>query len=963
MDLAEPLTLPPTPEPARRPPIPKLAALVPVAAGIAMWAVTGSLLALCFAALGPLMMLASVADGIRQRRREQRRAEADAAEQWRRADAALARRHAAEREALQHRHPDVRTCLEEPPLGEAGFGAKTMLVLGRGTATSTIRVSGGDGERAERFRARAALLDEAPVAVELGGGICIRGARPVTAAVARALLIQLCTRFRATRLTLAGDDALAVLGLDQLPHARPRAREAARLAVAFGISRDPRADAVLCLLGPDDELPEGVTTVVECEDPTRAQVRSSAGVRHVHLDALSRAQAQRIAAGWAQEAGDEPVVPVSLTLSELSAPSEATGLLAVIGRGERGELHMDLVADGPHAIVTGMTGAGKSELLITWVTAIAQAHAPEEVNFVLADFKGGTAFDPLRSLPHVAAVITDLDEEGAQRGVQSLRAELRRREEVLAAAGARDVADPAVELPRLVIVVDEFAALLHEHPDLGEVFTDIAARGRALGMHLILGTQRAAGVIREALAANCPLRLSLRVTDAADSRTVLGVGDAAELPGDAASRGLAIARRPRDDAPHLARVALTSPADLERARRRWEGAAPARSPWLPALPSRLDLAEFSRGEGDGALVVGLADEPSRQRQSPVLLRCGQDRGLAVFGGPQSGKSSLVALLAAQRPAELIGPDPEAAWDAVTALAAGEAPAPPLLLIDDLDALIARYPAEYAQAFAERAEQAVRRAATEDATVVVTASRVTGAVARIADLLPQRALLALPSRADHLAAGGTAGDYLPRRAPGRAHLDGREVQFALASGVLPMQEPAVEPWRPSALTAVVCAQPQRMAAQLRESHPDAVVSLVGEVRPGAASDPLEGHDAGNGLLLGAGPDPASLVVLGAGPSIGTGREPRQSQGEAAAPPTPSVLVGDGEAWQRQWALWQRLRAEADIVVSAECTGELRTLLGMRELPPYALSHAGRAWWFRAGARPVRVLLEETGSLRR
>ncbi|WP_262927659.1 FtsK/SpoIIIE domain-containing protein [Microbacterium sp. NIBRBAC000506063] len=111
------------------------------------------------------------------------------------------------------------------------------------------------------------------------------------------------------------------------------------------------------------------------------------------------------------------------------------------------------------------------------MTAIAQAHAPEEVNFVLADFKGGTAFDPLRTLPHVAAVITDLDEEGAQRGVQSLRAELRRREEVLAAAGVRDVADPAVELPRLVIVVDEFAALLHEHPDLGEVFTDIAARG------------------------------------------------------------------------------------------------------------------------------------------------------------------------------------------------------------------------------------------------------------------------------------------------------------------------------------------------------------------------------------------------------------------------------------------------------------------------------------------------------
>src|SRR5690606_29972212 len=122
----------------------------------------------------------------------------------------------------------------------------------------------------------------------------------------------------------------------------------------------------------------------------------------------------------------------------------------------------------------------------------------EQVVFVLADFKGGTAFEPLRELAQVAAVITDLDDEGARRGVSSLTAELRRREAVLAAAGARDIGDSAVRMPRLIIVVDEFAALLQEHPDLGAVFTDLAARGRALGMHLILGTQRASGVIREA---------------------------------------------------------------------------------------------------------------------------------------------------------------------------------------------------------------------------------------------------------------------------------------------------------------------------------------------------------------------------------------------------------------------------------------------------------------------------------
>src|SRR5690606_13533407 len=104
----------------------------------------------------------------------------------------------------------------------------------------------------------------------------------------------------------------------------------------------------------------------------------------------------------------------------------SAGLAAAIGRDARGDAVLDLVEDGPHAIVTGMTGSGKSELLVSWVTSMASAYSPDQVVFVLADFKGGTAFDPLLELPHVAAVITDLDDDGARRGVQSLTAELRR---------------------------------------------------------------------------------------------------------------------------------------------------------------------------------------------------------------------------------------------------------------------------------------------------------------------------------------------------------------------------------------------------------------------------------------------------------------------------------------------------------------------------------------------------------
>jgi len=202
---------------------------------------------------------------------------------------------------------------------------------------------------------------------------------------------------------------------------------------------------------------------------------------------------------------------------------------------------IDLVSEGPHAVVAGVTGSGKSELLVTWILALCAAHTTQEVSFLLADFKGGTAFDSLGGIPHVTGVITDLDGTGARRAIESLRAEVRWREAELARVGARDVLDPRVDVPRLVIVVDEFAALLGEHPELHAVFTDVAARGRALGMHLVLGTQRPAGVVRESLLANCPLRISLRVTDPADSRAVIGTDEASALPGGTDARPVTLA--------------------------------------------------------------------------------------------------------------------------------------------------------------------------------------------------------------------------------------------------------------------------------------------------------------------------------------------------------------------------------------------------------------------------------------
>lgn len=228
-----------------------------------------------------------------------------------------------------------------------------------------------------------------------------------------------------------------------------------------------------------EDVPAGITTVIDIVEPRRATLRTPTGSQAVAVECVSRAQAEIVSVELARRDDETDAIPDAVLLSELEQTSAGGGLVATIGRGERANITVDIVGDGPHAIVTGMTGTGKSELLVSWVTAIATAHGPDEVTFVLADFKGGTAFEPLSALPQVAAVITDLDDQGARRGVSSLTAELRRRERVLAAAGARDVS--GVSMPRLIIVVDEFAALLTEHPELGAVFIDIAARGRASG--------------------------------------------------------------------------------------------------------------------------------------------------------------------------------------------------------------------------------------------------------------------------------------------------------------------------------------------------------------------------------------------------------------------------------------------------------------------------------------------------
>lgn len=368
---------------------------------------------------------------------------------------------------------------------------------------------------------------------------------------------------------------------------------------------------------------------------------------------------------------------------------QSSRTLAVpVGADEAGPFVLDLVADGPHALVAGTTGAGKSELLRSWVTALAASASPDDVNLILVDFKGGGAFDACAEFPHTVAVVTDLDDRLAARALRCLRAEVRHRETLLRDAGATDIAQYCAAastppLPRLVVVVDEFATLAAELPEFVSSIVDVAQRGRSLGIHLVLATQRPSGVVDHKVRANTNVRVALRVQDDADSFDVIGTVDAARVsrrtPGRAFARlgagevhrfqaaiVSAATRPPDDDAvtvrpftlsvgdlrPVDDRHAADTPTDLTRlaaAARlaaRQGGYRPPRVPWPAPLPAHLDAIDLwaTAGPVPWTAAIGLADEPDQQRQTPWRWRAAEGN-LLVLGANGLDTSRVLTTIA------------------------------------------------------------------------------------------------------------------------------------------------------------------------------------------------------------------------------------------------------------------------------------------------------------------------------
>ncbi len=401
------------------------------------------------------------------------------------------------------------------------------------------------------------------------------------------------------------------------------------------------------------------------------------------------------------------------------AAAESDRMRVPIGVDERGQpVTLDLKesalgGSGPHGLCIGATGSGKSELLRTLVLGLAATHSPEDLNVVLVDFKGGATFLGLAALPHVSAVITNLADELTlvDRMADALAGEITRRQEMLRAAGnlvgvtdyaaARRAGAPLPPLPALFVVVDEFSELLAQRPELIDLLVTIGRLGRSLGLHLLLASQRLDEGRLRGLESHLSYRIALRTFSSSESRAVLGVPDAHQLPSAPGSAFLATGtdelvrfRAAYVSGPHVTETGPPLPSPV-RPRAHVFGIRPVRvaatgepeppapeddedTPtvletviaaltvpgpvahrvWLPPLdvPPALDevLGPVVPVDGRGLMAatastgtlqtsIGLVDRPYQQRRDPLVIDlAGASGHLVVVGGPRAGKSTALA---------------------------------------------------------------------------------------------------------------------------------------------------------------------------------------------------------------------------------------------------------------------------------------------------------------------------------
>jgi len=925
---------------------PVVATVAPVAASVALWLITGSLFALLFAVLGPITALAGLVDSRIGARRSARKERERFLREADRARALIAHAHELETEASSDRSPPASWLVlrsgADPYRWRAESSRPIAVVVGVGVVRSSVTLDRRSEVDAQHPLVGEVLAELETMAHDRDGhvlvdarlGIGIVGIPRLTAAVARAIAAQLAWALSPRTYWVdapAGEHAWVVL----LPHpARPPSTPLQFGGFRFGRVGSPDADTLVATAERREDLPSGCEVVISTSGssgPAIVQHPDREQRRAIRLELLSREEAAEWAVSARADAEREGLVdaahnlPDSIALGDLGdavagvAPNTRSGLSASFCVGVRGPVQVDLVAHGPHAVVGGTTGSGKSELLIAWVLALCSNYSPDKVNFLLVDFKGGASFGALARLPHTVGIVTDLDPDQAARALTSLKAELKFRERALADAGVADV-ERVAGLPRLVIVVDEFATMVSEHPDLHALFADIAARGRSLGVHLVLCTQRPAGVIRDSVLANTDLRISLRVNNRADSEAVVGCADAAALPSH--PRGRAILRVAGDDV-ETVQIALADPDDAEHIAAGYSLSAPIRSPWCESLPGRVPLDDLPLATPHGGSVVfGLSDLPHEQRIGVASWSPETAGHILVLGAAGSGKTTALETIAARSGRVLWVPQSlDAAWDAVCQLEMDPS-SPTIVILDDIDSMVARFSADYRAVFVERLARVLRDGPARGIHLVFSAQRMTAEAASLATLAPDRLMLKHPTRYDWVLAGGESHSFPSSLPPGGGLWHGDRVQVACGAPVRPSAERAhfVELDRSRPL-AIVSARARALAGRL---------ARLGEV-----------------VELGAVTGDVATALHSHGNLDGSVRQPAV------------ILLGDVDDWQSRWGALGALRDRAQILFEGCSVADFRSLSRSREMPPLIseLSLGDRAvgWLLNLDGTAVRARL--------